>query len=45
MATHAIELWCDNKGVVDTLSSKDPMALTEMTSAESDLLKVAKTPA
>ena len=42
MQGHEIELWCDNKGVVDRLSNEMQLSLTDMTAAESDLLKVAR---
>ena len=41
MHDHEVELWCDNKGVVDKLTSATPPSLTEMTAKEGDLLKVA----
>ena len=42
METHEIELWCDSESVVDRLTHKSEMSLTDMTSPESDLLLVAR---
>ncbi|KAL7523045.1 hypothetical protein ACHAWF_000338, partial [Thalassiosira exigua] len=36
-----IDLWCDNKSVVDILTRPDPYSLTDLDSAESDLTQKA----
>ncbi|KAL7545317.1 hypothetical protein ACHAWF_008670 [Thalassiosira exigua] len=37
----SIDLWCDNKGVIDVLTSENEYGLTDLDAAESDLVKSA----
>ncbi|KAL7547196.1 hypothetical protein ACHAWF_010516 [Thalassiosira exigua] len=39
MHDKSIDLWCDNKGVIDVLTSENEYGLTDLDAAESDLVK------